>query len=342
MQESKNNKEEENVESSQRHPGNRDVEPEVNGDKKQCRNCFQEIHVSATVCQHCGQGQSFWRRHFGDIATVVSIVMVIVAVAQLIGAFKENVDASKAKETAETAAENANSVLAQVKSDANEIDRLKHTVENQGAMVELVSKQAFKVTNLTEDLSEKNLEMESKLKTLDLTTVKTVEILEDFQLINEFLMTVIEAQNDGRVAYDKLLKWSEDESFKLNRQAWQAWMGISSKHNPIAYRTNRAVPWKEGVDPSKLSLSELKRNYQSQEALSFYKPALIEYIWERQDIPKKDRMEFLVDVIRNDKSLTAVEYAGRFFSQGAGIKLHPLGVKAALKWWEENQDRFEN
>lgn len=342
MKESSNNSEQQNVKSSQHHLDKAHTESETDGNQKQCRSCFEKIHISASVCQHCGQGQGFWRRHFGGIATIVSIVMVIIAVAQLIGAFKENVDASKAKGTAEAAAKDVKAVLAQVKSDADEIKRLKHTVEKQGAMVESVAKEASKVKNLTEELSRKNLEMESELKTLALTTMKTVEILEHSQLINHFMMIVTEAQNDDRVAYDKLLKWSEDKSFRLNSQAWQAWMGVTSKHNPVAYRINRTVRWKEGVDPSKLSLLDLKRNYQAQGVLSFTKPAFIEYVWKREDIPKKDRMEFLVDIIRNDKSLTAVEYAGRFFSQGAGIKLHPLAVKDVLKWWEQNKERLEN
>jgi len=74
---------------------------EKSGQQKQCKSCIQWIHASATVCQHCRQAQGFWRRHFGDTAIVISIVMVMIAIAQLFGAFKQNIDASKALETAQ-------------------------------------------------------------------------------------------------------------------------------------------------------------------------------------------------------------------------------------------------
>ena len=232
------------------------------------------------------------------------------------------------------------SAAEQASTDAKAISDLKKRVESQSATVDLVAKDAADAKELVNELSKKNVEIESYFKKSVKLTSEIVELQEKSVLINEFMMTVINAQNDVRKSHDKLLLWSKDKSFVLNSQAWQAWKEIVNKHNPIAYRSNRSLPWKEGVDPSKLTLSDLKRNYQNQETLSFYKPALIEYIWKRKDIPKKERMAFLIDVIRNDDSLTAVEYAGRFFAKGAGIKLHPLAIEEYSKWWEENREKY--
>jgi len=86
--------------------------------QKQCNCCFQQIQISAKVCNHCGKDQRFLARHFGDTAIIVSIVMVIISVVQMVGAFKQNIDASHALNIANAAAAKAN-------NDANEIARLR-------------------------------------------------------------------------------------------------------------------------------------------------------------------------------------------------------------------------
>jgi hypothetical protein len=63
--------------------------------QKQCKSCFQRIHLSATVCHYCSQRQSWWGRHFGDITIWVSIVMVGISIVQLFLATKERIDASE-------------------------------------------------------------------------------------------------------------------------------------------------------------------------------------------------------------------------------------------------------
>ncbi len=89
--------------------------------EKQCNSCRQPIHASATACQHCGQRQGLLRKYFGDVAIVVSIVMVMLATAQFLDARKKNTDASKALDTAITAANDAKKIRAEVDIARDEI-----------------------------------------------------------------------------------------------------------------------------------------------------------------------------------------------------------------------------
>jgi hypothetical protein len=98
------------------------------------------------------------------------------------------------------------------------------------------------------------------------------------------------------------------------------------------------VPWKPGVEPSKLSLADLTQGYSA--APAFQKPGLLEYIWGRTDIPELDRLDFLMQVIKTDPSLTAVEYAGRFFAGGTKANIKPIAVEALSKWWDEHRQEF--
>lgn len=168
---------------------------------------------------------------------------------------------------------------------------------------------------------------------------KQATLLGQVVLVQNYQMTLINAQTGYRKAYDQLLAWGEDESYLLQQQAMQVWQQVTRAHNPVGYRGGwSASVWYPKGDPSTLSLPELTTYYQQQASLDYRKPAIIEHIYKRDDIATGDKLKFLVGVIEKDDSLDAVEYAGRFFGQLAGVKLHPLAVPHYLKWWAENKD----
>ena len=94
------------------------------------------------------------------------------------------------------------------------------------------------------------------------------------------------------------------------------------------------------MDSSKFNIKELRYIYEKNTPV-YMRPALIEFIWKRNDISKKERMQFLVDVIENDRSLTAVEYAGRFFAVAAELKIKPMAVGYFVDWWKNNKDKLQ-
>jgi len=68
---------------------------------------------------------------------------------------------------------------------------------------------------------------------------------------------------------------------------------------------------------------------------------MIKYIYERRDFSKYERMKFLIDVLKTDGSLRAVEYAGRCFNIEAGLKKKTLAISYFLEWWENNKDTIK-
>ncbi|MDA2933229.1 hypothetical protein MYX82_02685 [Acidobacteria bacterium AH-259-D05] len=200
----------------------------------------------------------------------------------------------------------------QVSQDAKQIAEIRERIENQSATVNLVAREASEAKKLVQEAS---------------------------QLL-AFTTTVVAAQTDDRVAFDKLNAWADDKSDPFSSRALEAWQSIFDEHCEGRYQTNldKGLVWPQGIDPSKLTLAELGKIYQS--APSNLKPGLIEYIWKRRDdITKTDRMQFLIGIIQHDGSLKAVEYAGRYFAQGMGQpRVKPMLVDYFVKWWEENKD----
>lgn len=227
----------------------------------------------------------------------------------------------------------------QVKLDAKTVAELKERVENQSATVDLIAKEASTAKAISEEVADKNQRAEKKLATLDEAITKASTMLANLDDATEFTMIVLSAQNDDRNAFDKLGEWSKDKNHRFSSNAAQAWSTIFESHNKPMYTSGFTVPWNEGVDPSKFSISDLDHEYHR--APAQLKLALLEYIWKRNDISKIDRLDFLIKVMKHDSSLTAVEYAGRFFTSGTDQKIKPLAIDYLVDWWEKHKHEFK-
>ncbi len=180
---------------------------------------------------------------------------------------------------------------------------------------------------------------ETRLNTIDEKLEEVERIGTELKLKSEVIMTIIAAQNDDREAFDKLSSWSKDPTFQFSNLADNAVVKIRTSYGRIFTPGYLNVSWKEGTDPSQLPLSKLRKLYMS--IAPQYHAYLVNYIWGRDDFPKKDRMQFLVDVLNKAKSLTATYYAGKFLAEEANIKWSPFVIKPLIKWWEKNNEAIE-
>jgi hypothetical protein len=231
------------------------------------------------------------------------------------------------------------SVAEKATSDANAIAELRKRMEAQSATVDLVAQKSTKASNLAVELEERSVAAECKLAEMDAALRMARQKVGDLDEIVNFTKTVIAANNDDRKAFDKLKLWAKDPSFPFRKEAALAYNKIFDEHSKPFYFSGFTVPWKKGRDPSQLTMTDLRRNYYS--VPDWLKPALLEYIWQRGDLLKKERMTFLVEVIQHDESLRAVEYAGRYLREGLGENLSPLAIKSLLQAWEEKKDCIE-
>jgi len=227
----------------------------------------------------------------------------------------------------------------QATEDVNEIAELKKRVEAQSATIDLVAEKATKAQDLSEEIASKNEIAAKKLDQINSTLELAKNNLIELQSITDFIITVIAAQNDDRLAFDRLKKWSEDKKFPFHNRAKQAFIKIFEEHSKPYFTSGSKVPWPDDLDPSKLNLGDLINTYNT--APAFLKPAFIEYIWNRNDFDKISRLQFLINVIKNDISLNAIEYAGRYFTDGVNLKIKPLAIDYLIDWWEKNKNNIK-
>lgn len=156
----------------------------------------------------------------------------------------------------------------------------------------------------------------------------------------EFRALVIAAQNDDRASYDKLAKIAIDKENRFSMTAMDAYRTVARSHSSTIYNTGFKNYWKQGIDPSSFSFSDLQKIYHQTPAQ--IRPAILEYIWKRNDIPKLSRMDFMIDVVKTDSSLTAAEYASRYFLEGGNLtqEMNPMVFASLYEWWARHRDEF--
>lgn len=173
---------------------------------------------------------------------------------------------------------------------------------------------------------------ESKLKTLE------SEALAELRQTSEYVLTVVAAQNDDRKAYDQLTRWANDKASPFSERAAQARDKIQDEHtSPFSFTYN--LQWPQGVDPSKLSFDRLKATFSATTPQN--RTSLVNFIWDREDIPKKDKMEFLVEVMKSDHSLRVVEQAARCFLEESKQPIKRLATDQMIDWWEKNKNEYK-
>ncbi len=155
-----------------------------------------------------------------------------------------------------------------------------------------------------------------QINALATNAVLTVKRLEEQ---SQFLSVMTGALSGSRKNYEQLVKWSRDQSYPFQAEAASA--ALLNFPNPLSPTFN--LKWRDGIDPSKLTLEEIINDFQ-------YIPgenhqAFVQFVWNRNDLTKRDRMEFLLNVILNDENLRAVFYAVQLFAGEAKLEMQSRG-----------------
>lgn len=165
--------------------------------------------------------------------------------------------------------------------------------------------------------------------------IKVVDTkLSDLDMSANFILVASAAQNDDKSSFLQLNRWANDNNYPMRAKAKQVLDHITSKANTNYLVASNEYPWKPGFTPEKLNLTELKKEYLNNE-LSVYKTNLLSYIHSRDDIAKKDKLSFYLNVITIDKSLEACSTAAYYFQLLSGQNFPTFFDPSLYKDWLE-------
>jgi hypothetical protein len=288
-----------------------------------CKYCKQEIPREASKCHRCGEYQNklrilvFFPYVIPSVIVLISIAQVLVGYNQMREAHKKYIDASEALKKAEKAENLADSASKNVERASVEANEKVSEIRN------ILDETKMKLTELNRSIEDGN------------------RAVVELKLLTQFDTVVLNAQNDDRDAFDQLRVWAKDISFPFEHTATQTVEKIleESRTYYLLFKPTVEIHWKE--DPNKLTLPQLWEVYKK-DAPRKNRLAIVRYVWEKRgDISKKERLQFLADVLKEDKSLEVCRLAGHYFGEGTSDGLRPLNYKEHLEWWEKNKETIK-
>lgn len=174
-----------------------------------------------------------------------------------------------------------------------------------------------------------------KVKELDKALVSVQAENAKLKDLSDLLFLVTRAHNDDREAYKKLIEMGADDHHPQRKLAASTAVSVMLAHSSSFYNSGFHIDWLPLIVPEKIPLFILKKEYA--EIDTGMKPALLEFVAiKRTDIPLKERVTFLTEVMRTETSLRALEYAGRFFMRLTKFNAGPLETERMIDWWAKN------
>ena len=243
--------------------------------------------------------------------------------------------------------ENYKSLEYQLRSDLNQmVFDIKNQVENR-------INEEFRNENIHKLIEDKSIQKVEKfayplindklnnsfIPKIDSAVVKLNDLdmrydifINDIQDITSFMLILLAAQNDNRLAFEQLQIMALDSLYTYRSIAFSAWLNIIDIYNqPFVskYRISEEI----GIDS--LSLNSIRNKFDSY--FIYDQLGILDYVAESNRFNKKEKMEFIIDIYIKTKSIKVTEKAGKLFTQFSGQKVKPLAIKFIIDWWESNK-----
>ena len=190
---------------------------------------------------------------------------------------------------------------------------------------------------ITEKISPKITESDSKLSDISLELNKIKDDSIKLSELNNFTLTFLKALGDDYKAFEQLGNWSADKNFAFPEISLIMYETIRLTHfQQKAMRIANILLPKE-VDFSKGSFSEFT---QLLDSLPWkFHANLIGKIWERkeEEISKIEKMSFLIKVLKTSNSLRAKNLAGILFEREYDVNWDPFKMQPIYYKWDEIQ-----
>lgn len=190
---------------------------------------------------------------------------------------------------------------------------------------------------ITEKISPKIIELDNKLSEISLELNRIKEDRKKLDELNDFTLTFLKALGDDYKAFEQLGNLSADKNFafpEISLSMYETIRLIHLQHKLIPFSII-AIPAE--VDFSKLSFSGFTQLLDSLPCK--FHASLIDKIWERkeEEISKREKMSFLIEVLKTSNSLRAKNWAGILFDREYNVNWDPFKMQPIYEKWDDIQ-----
>ena len=322
-----------------------------------CKECGETLKKSAKKCYHCGAYKKFnWFQFFNSLSSATAFIIVIVSIISLLQTCQEKRNAEEAFKAAEQALKDTQKAkLAAETAKEDAIIQAKALVTNlekeTTVALEKITRESIKSSEAVKALKESIEAERSKLDTISNKSQALSDSLKSIDLRIKFQQAINAAHNDDRKSYDQLKDWSEDNNYPFQKEAKEQYL-ILQKNPSFIFEI---VTMSKSSTESLEKMLSINKNNSFKELVNFYnkiyppiafiKLSHIAYIAQRRtEIPLKERLKFLITIMKSDSSLLAAKSAEFIFWQLIGEKPEKhdgwYDEDLTFQYWNENKDKY--
>jgi len=153
----------------------------------------------------------------------------------------------------------------------------------------------------------------------------------------EFKLTEIAIMNDDRRAFDKVTSWANDNSNRFHKQATELREKILNINYEFYIYTFMSAR-NEGFKVETSSVTEIKKAYYS--VTRENRKNIIYEIGKKINDNKTEKINFLIEIIENDESLSCVAKASNIIINEYKLNFKPLEIDKILEWYKINKSKI--
>ena len=222
----------------------------------------------------------------------------------------------------------------QIRADASAVNELRGAIERQRDEIALVISDAKKAGADLAKVEQITNKANERLAAIQQVVAEGEQGLQRLDILIDFSMLLAKATNEDRYAFDVLVEIAKSEG-NFKQIANRAVIEIANDINRQA-RNDPTFPWYVyNIDPEKATIQEWRSIYNH--VHEFYRPTFLSLFWQQTRFEKRDRLEFLYQIIRSDGSLKTVHRACMLMNQEANLNRNILAKELYMQWWEKEK-----
>lgn len=299
-----------------------------------CRYCNQAIPIAASVCYICRRSQKWYFNYF-RIADFLLLISICISFGMVYFSYKNtqltSQNLSVSRREAARASEAANR--------ANEAWNLANQGQDKLTQLEPSVRQAKEDVSRINDLVKQG---EAKLRSVTEIAKQAEKAASAINETAEFQILVAKAKDDSRLAFDRLIRISENVGpFQVGAKLL---VGEIDKQLTASKRLPYLSPFERyDLDTLTSSIKDFWVVY-ALDVPKHYRPGFllqVSSLFENGRFTKKEFLEFLYNVIEHEDSIEALHTACKLIDKEANLHKGVRDYEEYLQWWRTHRDSYD-
>jgi biopolymer transport protein ExbB/TolQ len=218
---------------------------------------------------------------------------------------------------------------------ADQIEQIQKEVEAHKDQIALIFRDANDAHQRLEQITKAQDDSSKRNRELAALQDKANAQLDSLAQLSELYNFLLAIHSDDRKAFDQIRQIAFSESDPRKNLAMQALRDLP-KEVEIVNLLEYPVDWKgSGIDPATATLADLIKAYNA--CLPVFQTKIMDTIWQNNNIPKSDRIEFVVAVLKTTPSMRCLDHACRILGPESGLQVNFVYWPQYVDWWNSKQ-----